>query len=180
MIFVNIFSVQKSFLFWFEFHWNFFLEVQMALSYHLVQIGVEQAATQIAKLMGPTWGPPGCCQPQMGPMLASWTLLSGKPLDEPTMTQSTNELMHHQSSWSWCSASVPSWFDGWFSCGGPLPCYWTSVQRSFLTSDFSVQRVSILIVCYFRCCEIHHVYSEFILENKLIFSFIDIENAQAV
>ena len=26
--------------------------------------------------MGPTWGPAGSCQPQMGPMLAPWTLLS--------------------------------------------------------------------------------------------------------
>ena len=33
--------------------------------------------TQITKLMGPTWGPPGSCRPQMGPMLAPWTLLSG-------------------------------------------------------------------------------------------------------
>ena len=33
--------------------------------------------TQIAKVMGPTWGPPGSCRPQMGPMLAPWTLLSG-------------------------------------------------------------------------------------------------------
>ena len=32
---------------------------------------------QIAKLMGPTWGPHGSCRPQMGPMLAPWTLLSG-------------------------------------------------------------------------------------------------------
>ena len=32
---------------------------------------------QIAKSMGPTWGPPGSCRPQMGPMLAQWTLLSG-------------------------------------------------------------------------------------------------------
>ena len=32
---------------------------------------------QIAKFMGPTWGPPGSCRPQMGPMLAPWTLLSG-------------------------------------------------------------------------------------------------------
>ena len=36
--------------------------------------------TQIAKFMGPTWGPPGTCRPQMGPMLAPWTLLSGKAL----------------------------------------------------------------------------------------------------
>ena len=34
-------------------------------------------AAQIAKFMGPTWGPPGSCRPQMGPMLAPWTLLSG-------------------------------------------------------------------------------------------------------
>ena len=35
-------------------------------------------STQIAKFMGPTWGPPGSCRPQMSPMLAPWTLL-GKP-----------------------------------------------------------------------------------------------------
>ena len=29
--------------------------------------------------MGPTWGPPGSCRPQMGPMLAPWTLLLGVP-----------------------------------------------------------------------------------------------------
>ena len=33
--------------------------------------------TLIARLMGPTWGPSGPCRPQMGPMLALWTLLSG-------------------------------------------------------------------------------------------------------
>ena len=36
--------------------------------------------TQIARLMGPTWGPPGSCRPQMGPVLTPWTLLSGKLL----------------------------------------------------------------------------------------------------
>ena len=34
--------------------------------------------TQMTTFMGPTWGPPGSCRPQMGPMLAPWTLLSGK------------------------------------------------------------------------------------------------------
>ena len=29
--------------------------------------------------MGPTWGPPGSCRSQMGPMLAPWTLISGTP-----------------------------------------------------------------------------------------------------
>ena len=38
----------------------------------------ERISPQIAKFMGPTWGPPGACRPQMGPMLAPWTvLLSG-------------------------------------------------------------------------------------------------------
>ena len=32
---------------------------------------------QIARFMGPTWGPPGSCRPQMAPMLAPWILLSG-------------------------------------------------------------------------------------------------------
>ena len=40
---------------------------------------------QITKFMGPTWGPPGSCRPQMGPMLAPWTLLSG--------------TLHHQECW---------------------------------------------------------------------------------
>ena len=31
---------------------------------------------QIARSMGPTWGPPGSCRPQMGPLLVPWTLLS--------------------------------------------------------------------------------------------------------
>ena len=34
-------------------------------------------SSHIAKFMGSTWGPPGSCRPQMGPMLAPWTLLSG-------------------------------------------------------------------------------------------------------
>ena len=34
-------------------------------------------ASHKAKFMGPTWGPPGSCRPQMGPMLAPWNLLSG-------------------------------------------------------------------------------------------------------
>ena len=34
-------------------------------------------SSHIAKFMGPTWGQPGSYRPQMGPMLAPWTLLSG-------------------------------------------------------------------------------------------------------
>ena len=30
--------------------------------------------SKIAKFMGPTWGPPGSCRPQVDPMLVPWTL----------------------------------------------------------------------------------------------------------
>ena len=42
----------------------------------LVWISIE--TTQIARFMGPTWGPSGADRTQVGPMLAPWTLLSGK------------------------------------------------------------------------------------------------------
>ena len=35
-------------------------------------------AAQVAKFMGPTWGPPGSCRPQIGLMLDIWTLLPGR------------------------------------------------------------------------------------------------------
>ena len=33
--------------------------------------------SQIAKFIGPTWGPQGSCRTQLGPTLAPWTLLLG-------------------------------------------------------------------------------------------------------
>ena len=41
---------------------------------------------QITKFIGPTWGPPGSCRTQMGPMLAPWTLLSGAIRHNSVMT----------------------------------------------------------------------------------------------
>ena len=49
-----------------------------------------QETTQIAKFMGPTWGPPGSWWAQMGPMLAQWTLLSAKPLYQLIHCDGTN------------------------------------------------------------------------------------------
>ena len=46
-------------------------------AYLLCLLGSITIITQIARFMGPTWGPPGSCRPQVGPMLAPWTLLSG-------------------------------------------------------------------------------------------------------
>ena len=42
-----------------------------------VKIRFITVSSLIAKFMEPTWGPPGSCRPQMGPILAPWTLLSG-------------------------------------------------------------------------------------------------------
>ena len=36
--------------------------------------------TLIARLMGPTWSPPGSCRPQVGSMFTPWTLVSGDGL----------------------------------------------------------------------------------------------------
>ena len=48
------------------------LESNLQLCMHIVLL-----ATQIARFVGPTWGPPGSCRPQMGLMLTPWTLLYG-------------------------------------------------------------------------------------------------------
>ena len=50
---------------------------------------------QIAKFMGPTWGPPGSCRPQIGPMLTPWTLLSGTAWLAATTEQHCKEMLTH-------------------------------------------------------------------------------------
>ena len=66
---------------------------------------------RIAKFMGPTWGPPGSCRPQMGPMLAPWNLLSGWALKDYSVyvpSQWETTLWHKTSSWApeWSLAVV--------------------------------------------------------------------------
>ena len=39
--------------------------------------------SMIARFMGPTWIPPGSCRPQVGPIWATWTLLSGHGMETP-------------------------------------------------------------------------------------------------
>ena len=50
--------------------------------------------SQIAQFMGPTWGPPGSCRLQMGPMMAPWTLLSGLLRGDQEFTNSLNSSAH--------------------------------------------------------------------------------------
>ena len=53
--------------------------------------------SQIAKFMGPTWGPPGSHRPQIGPMLAPRTLLSGMAhhLFSAKILPETKETIQH-------------------------------------------------------------------------------------
>ena len=51
--------------------------------------------SQIAKFMGPTWSPPGSCRPQMGPMLAPWSLLSGMILNRTDKTTAKPRAANH-------------------------------------------------------------------------------------
>ena len=52
--------------------WHFY-----AYQWHVLCLLVICEHTQIARLMGPTWGPSGTDRTQLGPMLAPSTLLSG-------------------------------------------------------------------------------------------------------
>ena len=49
---------------------------------------------QISRFMGPIWDPPGSCGPQVGPMLAPWTLLSGW-----SVLVSWCQICHHRQQW---------------------------------------------------------------------------------
>ena len=68
---------------WFQNHIIFDLfkswcHAHMYLHIRAQHISHLDSLTQIARFMGLTWGPPGADRTQVGPMLAPWTLLSGK------------------------------------------------------------------------------------------------------
>ena len=95
--------------------------------------GLHRFISEIAKFMGPTWGPPGSCRSQMGPVLAPWTLLSGFM----SWTYSCEEEMgdgYHSSRW-WavvCTVLSHHLSQNWlaiyensiqYKCGQDLPVF---------------------------------------------------------
>ena len=53
-------------------------KINIVSELHMICYDIQHGMpSQTANVMGPIWGPPGSCRPQMGPMLPSWTLLSG-------------------------------------------------------------------------------------------------------
>ena len=80
-------------------HWEMSLNKQKSYIYN----------SQKAKFMGPTWGPPGSCRPQLGPLLAPWIFLSaivivtfGYFSPEKADVKQVSRQIHH------CSANIHS------------------------------------------------------------------------
>ena len=67
---------------------------------------ITRGATQIAKFMGPTWGPSGSCWPQVGPTLAPWTLLSVYALSTAVSLSAINEICIQTQVLSWKPGKV--------------------------------------------------------------------------
>ena len=84
--------------------------------------------SQIAKFMGQTWGPPGSCRPQMGPMLAPirGSTLPWQTADVPSVhmvhtaaTSAHDNQDYHQKVWSLIEANIARsfhWPDHQITC----------------------------------------------------------------
>ena len=62
---------------------------------------VMQRAALRARFMGPTWGPSGADRTQVGPMLAPWTLLSGRGI--VVVLTSLSRPRHKNVNWPKCA-----------------------------------------------------------------------------
>ena len=77
---------------------------------------------QIARFMGPTWGPPGSCRPQMGPMLASsipHVICTRYPMPFLLL------LFYFLNGIMWCIYLYSSW---WRQRKEYFPGYWPFVR----------------------------------------------------
>ena len=60
-----------------QWHGRNLLLISFAIKWRFSSLQYMQCKSLIARFMGPTWGPPGADNTQVGLMLAPWTLLSG-------------------------------------------------------------------------------------------------------
>ena len=51
---------------------------------------------EIATFMGTTWSQPGSCRPQISPMLAPWTMLSGRPIKCVDLAKMADQISRDQ------------------------------------------------------------------------------------
>ena len=104
----NLMSLRNT---WQSYSWIAFIEcrpgqpmlISVLRGWDTVLQGFSDVVTsQIAKFMGPTWRPPGSCRPQMGPMLAPWTLLSwitSKLRSTKAVPKSNSSVFHVVVRW---------------------------------------------------------------------------------
>ena len=102
---------------------------QMQTDKHLVEEIVLLQA-QIARFMGPTWGPPGPCRPQMGPRLARWTLLSGYNLRKNATQISYDPQYTNSTPHAWWRHRMETFSALLTFCAGNSP----------VTGEFPAQR----------------------------------------
>ena len=109
---------------------------------------MDETAILITRLMGPTWGPPGACRPQMGPILAPWSLLSGFPLVLCTCSHWHSNA--HNRDTAWLRDTVRQTSRGKSAANGrtagpprPLTFRGTSAWRYRLTTQYSFYPVQI-------------------------------------
>ena len=114
--------------------------------------------TQIARFMGPTWGPPGSYRPQMAPCWPHepwcqgmvWRGTSNRPLPEPMITQFTNTSMcqrhTHVSAvlnrWNVDISLIKVSFTGCLPSAGKIIPY----TRKFICELFSCGKVFEIII----------------------------------
>ena len=60
---------------------------------------MDETAILITRLMGPTWRPLGACRPQVGPILAPWSLLSEFPLVLCTCNHWHSNAHNRNTAW---------------------------------------------------------------------------------
>ena len=113
--------------------------------------------SQIAKFMGPTWGPPGSCRPQMGPMLAPWTLLSGtfQLVGRFLLLNVTTDSYHMY----WCSTG----FDVMLTC--VASCLWGS------KTDIDYIEVALSLWCLNKMATIFIYYFQMHFVERKLFRF---------
>ena len=91
--------------------------------------------SQIAKFMGPTWGPPESCRPQMGPMLVPWTLLSGyvtkwgpRCMQQLTLNQTLFRIIWNTARFVWFGI-----FRIFNTVAPHCMGYWEPIMKTFLS-----------------------------------------------
>ena len=120
--------------------------------HHSSPLRVGYATPQIARFMGPTWGPSGADKTQVGPMLAPWTLVSG--IFSVFNTVHSPYIVCHFSLYnSWYpiahlySMGCCSWVQIWSKFYHCNCCVVLCCIMSYITDILSLQNFNLSLQC---------------------------------